>query len=455
MQLICLGLNHKTAPVEVREQFSIAKTSIQQGLANLNDYAGLDEVVVLSTCNRSEIYAVADEADDGLEAVRQFFFDLAGTDEDIDEYLYVRMDEDCIRHLFHVAASLDSLVLGEGQILSQVKEAYAIAREAGTTSTVLNTLMHRAITTGKRVRTETRIQFNSVSVSYAAVELAAEKLGGLQNKTALIFGAGKMAELTAEHLVAHGVTQIYVANRHIERAETLAAKFRGEAVPFDGALKSCPDADVIVTSTGAPHYVVKPWDVQQYMTKRRGRAAFFIDIAVPRDVDPEVGQVKGITLYNIDALEAVVDEHKAERREEAKAAETIVEEEIRSIEDRFQYLRLQPLMALLSRRCERIRQREMRRWHAKLAALDAKEWRHIDHMTRMIVRKILRTPMMKINASAGTPDERFYIDAMRALFKLDTLGETGTREERHAQHARAGESLQEGTKGTEGTEGTK
>ena len=291
--------------------------------------------------------------------------------------------------------------------------------------------MHRAITTGKRVRTETRIQFNSVSVSYAAVELAAEKLDGLEHAHALIFGAGKMAELTAEHLIAHGVTHLYVANRHRERAEKLAEKFGGEAVEFDGALKNCPDADVVVTSTGAPHYVVKPWDVQQYMTKRRGQPAFFIDIAVPRDVDPDVGDIKGITLYNIDALEAVVDEHKAERREEAKAAEVIVEEEVQSIEDRFQYLGLQPLMALLSKRCERIRQREMRRWHRKLKELDEQQWRHIDHMTKMIVRKILRTPMMKLNASAGTPDERFYIDAMRAVFKLDTIGETGTREERH------------------------
>ena len=205
--------------------------------------------------------------------------------------------------------------------------ADAVAREAGATSTVLNTLMHRAIATGKRVRTETRIQFNSVSVSYAAVELAAEKLDGLEHAHALIFGAGKMAELTAEHLIAHGVTHLYVANRHRERAEKLAEKFGGEAVEFDGALKNCPDADVVVTSTGAPHYVVKPWDVQQYMTKRRGQPAFFIDIAVPRDVDPDVGDIKGITLYNIDALEAVVDEHKAERREEAKAAEVIVEEE--------------------------------------------------------------------------------------------------------------------------------
>ena len=230
-------------------------------------------------------------------------------------------------------------MLGEGQILSQVKEAYALAREASATSTVLNTLMHRAIKTGKRVRAETRIQYNSVSVSYAAVELASEKLGGLEGRHALIFGAGKMAELTAQHLVAHGISLIYVANRHMERAAELAARFGGEAIPFEGALL---DADVIVTSTGAPHYVVKAWETQQFMTKRRGRPVFFIDIAVPRDVDPEVSEIRGVTLYNIDALEAVVDEHRAERREEAKAADAIIEEEVASLEDRFRYLSLRP-----------------------------------------------------------------------------------------------------------------
>lgn len=274
MQLICFGLNHKTAPVAVREQFAIPKSAVRQGLANLGDYDGVNEAVVLSTCNRSEIYAVVESAADDLASLKQFFFDLAGNEEDIDAYLYTYMDEDCVRHLFRVAASLDSLVLGEGQILSQVKEAYALAREASATSTVLNTLMHRAIKTGKRVRAETRIQYNSVSVSYAAVELASEKLGGLEGRHALIFGAGKMAELTAQHLVAHGISLIYVANRHMERAAELAARFGGEAIPFEGALRHSLDADVIVTSTGAPHYVVKAWETQQFMTKRRGRPVF-------------------------------------------------------------------------------------------------------------------------------------------------------------------------------------
>ncbi|MFC2768401.1 MAG: glutamyl-tRNA reductase [Mitsuokella sp.] len=431
MQLVVLGLNHKTAPVDVRERFSITKQAVRNGLSHLDAYEGISEAVVLSTCNRTEVYAVVDDVAEDTETLKQFLFDLTGTEEDIDEYLYDFVDTACIRHLFEVTSSLDSLILGEGQILSQVKDAYAMARTASATSTVLNTLFHRAMKTGKRVRTETRIAYNSVSVSYAAVELARKELGDLSASNALIFGGGKMAELTAQHLVSRGVQKIYVANRHIEKAEELAEEFGGEAVPFEGALKRAPDVDVIVTSTGAPHYVVKPWETRQLMTRRRGRPLFFIDIAVPRDVDPEVGEIKGVTLYNIDALEAVVDAHVEARRREAVEARRIVEEELAAIEARFQYLSLRPLMALLSERCERIRVREVRRARSKLPDLTKQERRQIEHMTRMIVRKILRMPMMKLNASAGTEQEAFYTHAMRALFKLDTIGETESSEERH------------------------
>lgn len=424
MQLMVIGLNHKTAPVDVRERFSIPKESLRKGLANLAEYSGINEAVVLSTCNRSEMYAVVDDVETDADALKQFLFDLTGNEEDIDEYLFTFVDEECIRHLFRVASSLDSLVLGEGQILSQVKAAYAMARETGTTSTVLNTLFHRAIATGKRVRTETRIACNSVSVSYAAVELARKELGSLEGRKALIFGAGKMAKLTAQHLISHGVQKIYVANRHIEKARELADEIEGEAILFEGALKRAVDVDVIVTSTGAPHYVVKSWETRQLMTKRKGRPLFFIDIAVPRDVDPEAGEIKGVTLYNIDALESVVDDHVRARRAEAKGALRIVEEEVRSLREKFQYLSFRPLMALLSDRAERIRCREMKRAASKLPGLTEGEWRQVNQMTRMIVRKLLRMPMMKLNASAGTEEQQFYMDAMRALFKLDTIGET-------------------------------
>ena len=438
MQLLTLGLNHRTAPIDVRERVSFSREELRSGLMSLGEYDGLSGLVVLSTCNRTELYASVDDHECGGKALRQFLDDLAQGGDDLDEYLYTYVDDAAIQHLFRVASSLDSLVLGEGQILSQVKEAYAVAREAGTTSTVLNLLFHRAIATGKRVRTETRIAYRSVSVSYAAVELAAASLGGLGGCAALIFGAGKMAELTAEHLRAHGIETIFVANRHIERARRLAERIGGEAIPFDGAMEYATCVDVVVTSTGAPHYVIKAWEARRLMARRQGRKIFLIDIAVPRDVDPDVAGIKGIELYNIDALEAVVDEHLSERQAEAVKAEELVAEEVGSLLERFKYLSFQPLMALLSGRCERIREREIKRVSAKLPELSEDERRQVEHMSRMIVRKILRTPMMKIRASAGTKDEAFYIEAMRALFKLDAIGETGTSEQRHNHYRYAG-----------------
>ncbi|MBR1761246.1 MAG: glutamyl-tRNA reductase [Schwartzia sp.] len=440
MQLIAVGLNHKTAPVEVREKFSIPKERVRGGLIALSDYETVQEAVVLSTCNRSEIYAVAEDTAGGVEALRDFWADLTGIDESMEPYLYCFVHEDAIRHLFRVASSLDSLVIGEGQILSQVKDAYAMSHDTGTTSTVLNTLFHRAIATGKRVRTETRIAFSAVSVSYAAVELAREIFGGSLNATsALIYGAGRMAELTIENLLGRGVKKIYVANHHRDKAEELAEKYGGQAVDFDAALEEAADVGIVVTSTGAPHYVVHPKDVRRAMKKREGRSLVFFDIAVPRDVDPEVGEIAGVTVYNIDDLEEVVDEHREERQKEAHQAEGIVEEEVDSIMDKFRYLSFQPLMARLSQRADKIRRREVRRAMGKLPGLGESEQKVLDQMSKMIVRKLLRFPMMTISAAAGTEREAFYVDAMKRLFKLDYLGEAETLGEESDRHRYAGE----------------
>ena len=413
MHLKVLGLNHRTAPIEVREKFSIGKDAIKCGLENLDGYDGLSEAVILSTCNRSEIYAVTAE---GCEAsVYDFLNDLIGGGvEKI--FLYEFDDETCAEHLFEVAAGLDSLVLGEGQILSQVKEAYSIAKSVAATNTILNTLFHRAIAAGKRVRTETKIAYNSVSVSSAAVALAEKNLGGFVDKSALIFGAGKMAQLTAQHLLSHGLKKIFVANHHLERAEDMASKIGGQAVAWEDAFTSAAHVDIIITSTGAPHYVVKPWQTQQLMTRRAGREIFFIDIAVPRDVDPEVGKIKGVTLYNIDDLESVVEKNLQARQREAQLAKKIVAEDVAALMERFKYLNFQPLMANLSERAEQMRLRELKKFSSKLPNLTSDEQKILDQMTRRIVRKLLRMPMMKLNASAGTDAENFYTQAVKALY---------------------------------------
>lgn len=416
MRLKVLGLNHRTAPIEIREKFSISKEALRRGLENLDGYDGLSEAVILSTCNRTEIYAVTAE---GCEAsLYQFLNDLIGGVVE-KNFLYEFDDEACAEHLFEVAAGLDSLVLGEGQILSQVKEAYTIAKSAQATSTILNTLFNRAIAAGKRVRTETKIAYNSVSVSSAAVELASKKLGGLVDKSALIFGAGKMAQLTAQHLLAHGLKKIFVANHHLSRAEEMAAKIGGQAVAWEDAFTSAAYVDIIITSTGAPHYVVKPWQTQQLMTRRQGRGIFFIDIAVPRDVDPEVGKIKGVTLYNIDDLESVVEKNLQARQREALLAKKIVAEDAAAVMERFKYLNFRPLMANLSERAEKIRQREVRKVLGKLPDMTDDERKLLEQLTRRIVRKLLRMPMMKLNASAGTDAENFYTQAWKAIWNVE------------------------------------
>lgn len=419
MQLLVLGLNHKTAPVEVRERFSLSESKIKAGLRNLENYVEISEAVILSTCNRSEIYVVLEDSQEGLSVTKQFFFDLANNVEDVDTYLYSYTDKECIEHLFRVSASLDSLIIGEGQILSQVKNAYAIAREIDTTSTVLNTLFHRAIAVGKRVRTETRIAFSAVSVSYAAVELAKKIFGDLSQSRVLLLGAGKMGELTATHLVSSGAKCVIVANRHYERAVELAKKFKGSAITFEHAMECAETVDIIITSTGAPHYIIKEWETKTLMRKRKGKKMFFIDIAVPRDVAPEVADIPGVNLYNIDDLEAVVDSNMRIREQEAQEAEMIIQKEVEMLLDKFQYLAFRPVMELLTDKANDIRQRAVKRAFAKLPALTEADRRVVENMSKLIVRKILREPMVQMNNAAGTGNEQYYIDAMRDLFKLD------------------------------------
>ena len=426
MRLIALGLNHRTAPVEIRERFSLSRERIIEGLDNLQEYEPLQEAVVLSTCNRSELYVAADLQEGALEAAQNFWADLTGNKEkfeDFQQYTYTFLDDACIHHLLQVASSLDSLVIGEGQILSQVKHAYSIAKDAGATSTVLNLLFHRAITTGKRVRTETKIAFNPVSVSYTAVELAKNIFGRLDTSSALLIGAGKMAELTATHMVSHGVKELYVANRHVSRADELSKKFNATALSlgdvFQQMIERKLNVDIVVTSTGAPDYVIREKDIVPFMATRDGRPLVLIDIAVPRDVEPSVADIPGVTLYNIDDLEAVVDENLQERKQEAVQAEKIVVEEMDSLLDRFNYLPVQPVLAKLSDKAEEIRLRELKRALAKMPELTEAEKRAMEKMSHMLVRKMLRLPMMKVTDAAGRPCEQFYVRALNSLFELE------------------------------------
>ena len=424
MLLAVLGLNHKTAPVEVRECYSCPEEAVKQSLRRLDEHEDFLECVVLSTCNRTEVYAVLEDVDDPSAVMLEFLDRLAvpAGQEAAMDYLFFHSGEACIRHLFYVAASIDSLVVGEGQILSQVKKAYSMAKDCGATSTVLNTLFNRAIAAGKKVRTETRIAYSAVSVSYAAVELARQLLGDLTIANVLILGAGEMSELTARHLVENGVKTVFVSNRNHKRAEELAEKFHGQAVPFEHFMQWAVKTDIIITSTGAPHYIVNSWDVAHIMPQRAGRPLIFIDIAVPRDVEPEVAAIAGVSLYNIDNLNAVVDSNRRERLREARKAEKILEKEAAELTERFRYLSYQPVLSRLKDKAEAIRQREVKRAMAKLPDLSPEDRRVMENMSRMLVRKLLRDPVLCTNEAAAAGEESFCVEALNRLFKLRELG---------------------------------
>lgn len=419
MQLIVLGLNHKTAPVAIRECFAFSQDQILSALAQLTGGQEIHEAVILATCNRTEIYAVAETADTACAWLYDFFARMTGTARAAEEHCYCLIEEDAIRHLYRVAASLDSLVVGEGQILSQVKKAYRDAKEAGCTGILLNQLFHSAITVGKRVRNETQIAHSAVSVSYAAVALAKKLFGQLQGKNVMLLGAGNMSELTAKHLVANGVNSVFVANRHYGNAVRLAEKFKGQAVPYDEFLHWAVLADIIITSTGAPHFIVHKQEVEQLMARREGRPIVFIDIAVPRDVDPRVGETAGAMVYNIDDLEQVVDTNIKERAQEAVKAQAIIEEEIAAFKEKMRYLSCRPIITSLMEKAELMRQRELKKAYTKMPDLNAEERRWIERMSKRIVRKVLRDPVLKIQEYAGTESERNYTEAVRKLFKLE------------------------------------
>jgi glutamyl-tRNA reductase len=421
VQLVVLGLNHKTAPVDIRECFAFSEEQVKKTLARWRKYPEIAECVILSTCNRTEVYAMVENTAEALPLMRDSLAKLAGSPIAVSDHLFYLTDEACIRHLFRVAASLESLVVGEGQILSQVKKAYRLAKDAAMTGAVLNTLFNRTIAVGKAVRSRTRIAYSAVSVSYAAVQLAKQVLGSLSQANVLVLGAGEMSELTAKHLVENGVRTVFVSNRRFERAVQLAEKFHGVAVPFENFLQSAQDADIVITSTGAPHYIVTALEVAHLMNKRRGKPIMFIDIAVPRDVEPEVEALAGVSLYNIDSLESVVESNLRSREQEAKLAEAIIETELAELLEKFRYLSFRPTLVRLSDKAETIRQRELKRALGKLPNSTPEQQRVVENMSRMLVRKLLRDPIIRIHEAAAVGREQPYLDAVTTLFKLDEI----------------------------------
>jgi glutamyl-tRNA reductase len=420
MHIIVVGLNHKTTPIELRERLHFPIASLEDPLEKLAHYTAGGERVILSTCNRVEIYGHVQHLAHGSVRLQQFLSDYHGMAADVlAPHLYTYHGETALRHLFRVVSSLDSLVIGEAQIFAQVKEAFAVARRANATSAVLNQLFERAFAVAKRVRTETRIGEHAVSVSYAAVELAKKIFQDLSAKTVLILGAGEMSELTARHLISQGVQHLVVANRTLERALELADRLQGQGVPLAELPTYLPKADIIVGSTGSAELVVKRADVQNALKLRKNRPMFFIDIAVPRDIDPAVNELDNVYVYDIDDLQHVVEENRKARAREATLAETIIAREVEDVLKWFDEQQVVPAVIGLRRKAEAIREQELAKLFARLGPLADGEREAIEAMASSIINKLLHTPIVRLKQASQAKGGGRYLQALRDLFSIE------------------------------------
>ena len=419
MNLVVVGLSHKTAPVEVRERLNFQGTELLEALRDVTREDGIAEAVILSTCNRVEVIGRADEGVDGAPLLAAFlararYFDLA----ELQKYLYTHTGRDALRHVFRVAASLDSMIVGEPQILGQVKQAFALGKAAGSVGGLLEEVLTRAFAVAKKVRRETGIAASAVSVSYAAVELARKIFGDLGGKTILVIGAGKMSELAAKHLLKNGASSIFVSNRTFDRAEELARLFGGKAIRFEKLPEYMAQADIVITSSAAPHYLIHKEDGPRYLAARKNRPMFFIDIAVPRNVDPAINEIDNLFLYDIDDLQAVIEANLRERRKEAEHAEQMVEREVDQLLARLKTLDVVPTIVSLQERMEEIRTGELDRARRKLGALTPEQAEALDHLTRSIVNKVLHSPISQLKGVAQQPDGLKFVEFVRRIFNL-------------------------------------
>jgi glutamyl-tRNA reductase len=419
MALFVAGLNHRTAPVALREQLAVEEDKLRELLRDLRVLDVLEEVVILSTCNRVEVYGVAGVPGEARAAAFRELARFRGVEPAaIEPLLYTHEESEAVRHAFRVAASLDSMMLGEPQILGQVKDAFALAQSEQTIGPTLHALFSQAFAVAKKVRTETEIGRHAVSVSFAAVELAKKIFTGLEGRAVLLVGAGKMSELAARHLVEQGAFPVYVTNRTWARAQELARALAGTAVPFDGMLEAMADVDIVITSTGAPRAIVTREGVAGLMAARRGRPLFFIDIAVPRDVEASVNTLDDVYCYDIDDLQQVVDANIRERLREAQRAEGVVEREVAKFLARLSDLEIVPTIVSLRERVEAIRVAELRRALARLPGAAPETRAAMEALSSAIVNKILHAPITKLRESRRAGAHRSWMDVVHELFGL-------------------------------------
>lgn len=421
IRIVNIGMNHESAPVELRECLADDVSIPVKVLSLMRESSSIKEGFFLSTCNRIETIYTTDEPHSAKDLIISMMSEAAGIVKDrIIPHLYQYEDMEAIRHLFRIASSLDSMVVGEPQVLGQVKEAYHLAAvKEKTTGVILNRLMHKAFHVAKRVRTETGIADNAVSISYAAVELAKKIFYGLEGRKVLLIGAGEMAELAARHLMGQGVDSLVVANRSFERAMKIAESFGGKPVLFEEMESQLSEADIVITSTASTEYIITSDMVKKNIRKRRNRPLFFIDIAVPRDVESKVNDLQNVFLYDIDDLKEVVEENSAQRKQEALMADRIIEEEVIRFGKWLETLDVVPTIVSLKEKIKNIREAELKRSLSGLGDLTPSQVRSIEALALSLTEKIINDPILALKRAAGRSTKDTFLDAARKIFNLD------------------------------------
>ncbi len=427
MDILIIGLNHDTAPIEVREKVAFDGPKLVEALNKLRDSPSIKEHIILSTCNRVEIYAAVDDLDSGTESIKDFISDFHDVPRDmLEKSLYIHKDTDAVRHIYRVGSSLDSMVLGEPQILGQLKDAFDAALKNKTTGVFLNKLMRKSVSVVKRIRTETKIAAGAVSISFAAIELAKKIFEDLSTKSFMLIGAGEMAEIAAKHLLNIGVKDVYVTNRTTERAEELAKEFNGKVILFDNFPLELRFCDIVICSTGAPDYILMKKEMHKIMKDRKQKPVFIIDISVPRNIDPLINELDNVYLYDVDNLQGIIETNKEERVKEAESAEKIVEEEIGSFSKWTSSLSATPTIVALRNMAEAIRQDELETTLKKLGPLEEKQIKAIEYLSISIVNKLIHPPTAALKGEHD--DKDLMVDMIKKLYGLETEENNGEKE---------------------------
>ena len=420
VNLILVGVNHKTTPVEIREKLAFTKGKIEESVDHLFNFPDIIEHTILSTCNRVEIYARANCQDSAIKSIKQFICDFHELSlVELEGHFYSYRNKEAVEHLFRVSSSLDSMILGEAQILGQVKEAYTLARDLRSTGLVLNQLFEKAFSIAKKVREETGIAERSVSISSAAVELAQKIFDDLENHTVMLVGTGEMAELAAKHLISYGVKTIYVTSRTYERAANLARTLNGSALDFEAFKNELHRADIVITSTSAPNFIIKKEIVEKAIHERKNKPIFFIDIAVPRDIEPDVNDLENVYLYDIDDLQVVVSANIKEREKEAENAMNFISQEVTKFNNWVGALDAVPTIVEIRKQAENIRKQEIEKTLKKISHLSEGEKQLLRQMSSSMINKILHKPTIKLKQKTQSEDGHVYLKAIRHLFHLD------------------------------------